>query len=250
MDDADRAHRGAAADRLELGDEVDRGDLRRAGDRAAGKRRLEDLRQPDSVPQLPSTVETMCSTPASSRVAMSSGQRTVPGLHTRERSFRSRSTIITCSAASFSDPRSSAAAPRGRVPLIGIVHTRSPRRARKSSGDAETTAQASVTNGRAEGGGAERAERRAHRVPGERRAEVLDEVHLVHVAARDGGRTSSIAAPYSPAVHVRSQSPMRASQRRGGGGSPSRSLHAASGSAGQGSGGGGEASRRIACESP
>ena len=29
---------------------------------------------------VPSTVETMCSTPASSRVAMSSGQRTVPGV--------------------------------------------------------------------------------------------------------------------------------------------------------------------------
>src|SRR5918996_665922 len=55
---------------------------------------------------------------------MSSGQRTLPGSHTRERSFRSRSTIMTCSAASFSDSRSSPASPAGRVTLIGIVQTR------------------------------------------------------------------------------------------------------------------------------
>ena len=46
---------------------------------------------------------------------MSSGQRTDPASLTRERSFRSRSTIITCSAASFSELASSAAPPAGRV---------------------------------------------------------------------------------------------------------------------------------------
>ena len=61
---------------------------------------------------VPSTVETMCSTPASARVAISSGQRTLPGSQTRERSLRSRSTIITCSAASFAEPASSPAAAR------------------------------------------------------------------------------------------------------------------------------------------
>ena len=136
---------------------------------------------------VPSTVDTMCSTPASSCVAMSSGQRTVAGSHTRERSFRSRSTIITCSAASFSDARSSAAPPRGRVPLIGIVRIRSPRRARKSSGEAETTAQRSVTNASGWSGrrGA-RACRERMRVAGKRRMQVLDEIDLVDVAARDG----------------------------------------------------------------
>ena len=50
---ADGAHRGAAADRLESGDVVDRGDLRRAGDRAARERRLEQLGQPDPLPERP-----------------------------------------------------------------------------------------------------------------------------------------------------------------------------------------------------
>ena len=58
------------------------------------------------------TVETRCSTPASARVAISSGHRTLPGSQTRERSLRSRSTIITCSAASFAEPRELG----GRVP--------------------------------------------------------------------------------------------------------------------------------------
>ena len=72
------------------------------------------------------------------------------------------------------------------MPLIGIVQTRRPRRARKSSGDAETIAQPSPRNGR----GYERAQRRERRgepgrVAAERRREVLDEVDLVDVAARD-----------------------------------------------------------------
>ena len=78
--------------------------------------------------------------PRAARGVISSGQRTLPGSQTRERSLRSRSTIITCSAASFAEASSSARRPSGRVPLIGSVHTRSPRRARKSSGDAETIA--------------------------------------------------------------------------------------------------------------
>ena len=51
---------------------------------------------------------------------------------------------MTCSAASFG---SSTSTPAGRVPLIGIVTSRRPRRVRKRSGDAETIAQPSPTNG-------------------------------------------------------------------------------------------------------
>jgi hypothetical protein len=47
VDAPERAHRGAATHRLELGDQVDRGDLGRAGHRASRERRLEDLGQPD-----------------------------------------------------------------------------------------------------------------------------------------------------------------------------------------------------------
>ena len=113
---------------------------------------------PTSSRSVPSTVETRCVTPASSRSTISSGQRTEPGSQTRERSLRSRSTIITCSAASFSP---STCSPSGRVPLIGAVQTRRPRRARKSSGEADTTAQPSPASvARPE---ARRAGRRARR---------------------------------------------------------------------------------------
>ena len=44
----ERAHRRAATDRLERRDRVDRGDLRRAGDRAAGEGRLEQVGEPDA----------------------------------------------------------------------------------------------------------------------------------------------------------------------------------------------------------
>ena len=52
-DASERAHRRAAADRLEARDLVDRGDLRRAGDRAAGERRVQDLGEPGVRPQTP-----------------------------------------------------------------------------------------------------------------------------------------------------------------------------------------------------
>src|SRR5262249_20214268 len=70
--------------------------------------------------------------------------------------FRSRSTIITCSAASFG---SSTSSPAGRVPLIGLVTSERPRRARKSSGDAETIDHPRPESGRGGGGrsGASRA---------------------------------------------------------------------------------------------
>ena len=69
--------------------------------------------------------------------------RTDPGTQTRPRSFRSRSTIITCSARSLPLAAIGSVESAGRVPLIGIVHTRSPRVRRKSSGVAETIDQPS-----------------------------------------------------------------------------------------------------------
>ena len=98
---------------------------------------------------VPSTVETRCVTPARGRSARSSGHRMLPVSQTRARSLRSRSTIITCSAASFAEEIGT---PAGRVPLIGAVHTRLPRRARKSSGEADTIAQPSPTSGRGSSG--------------------------------------------------------------------------------------------------
>ena len=106
-----------------------------------GKTASSSSASPTSGRSRPSTVDTRCSTPASGSATMRSGQCTLPATQTRDRSLRSRSTIITCSAASFADARSSARPPVGRVPLIGRVHTRRPRRARKSSGEAETIAQ-------------------------------------------------------------------------------------------------------------
>ena len=67
-----------------------------------------------------------------------------PGLQTRERSLRSRSTIITCSAESFGE---SIGTPAGRVPLIGDVRTMRPRFCSMSSGEAETIAQPSPASG-------------------------------------------------------------------------------------------------------
>ena len=52
-DPAERAHRRAAADGLERRDLVDRRDLRRARDRAARERRLEQLGQRDAVAKRP-----------------------------------------------------------------------------------------------------------------------------------------------------------------------------------------------------
>ena len=93
------------------------------------------------------TVDTRCITVAKRSTAQSAGTATLSSRHTRERSLRRRSTIITFSARSFSLAASSAASasssagdtPRRRVPLIGRVSTRSPSRRRKRSGDDEAT---------------------------------------------------------------------------------------------------------------
>ena len=72
----------------------------------------------------------------------------------------------------------------GACPLIGHVQTRRPRRARKSSGEAETIAQPSPASAPRPRTRASRAGE-PRRVAGERRRQVLDEVDLVDVAAPD-----------------------------------------------------------------
>ena len=77
-------------------------------------------------------------------------------------------------------------APSGRVPLIGFVQTRRPRLERKSSGEAETTAQPSPASGaRLERPKRRERSREPGRVAAERRGQMLDEVDLVDVAGRD-----------------------------------------------------------------
>ncbi len=111
----ERAHRGAPADRLERGDVVDGGDLRSAGDRAAGEGRGEQLGERRVLAQRPlHRRDEMRRPPPARRAAISSGQRTLPGSQTRERSLRSRSTIITFSAASFGRDQLGRAADRAR----------------------------------------------------------------------------------------------------------------------------------------
>ena len=76
-----------------------------------------------------STSDVICHTLGSAWVWNSAGTRTLCGRAMRERSLRSRSTIITFSARSLGDARSAAAlaascagvAPRGAVPFMGRV---------------------------------------------------------------------------------------------------------------------------------
>ena len=83
----------------------------------------------------PATVDTRCAKPGCSSTAHSDGTVTEPHSHTRPRSLRTKSTIITFSARSFTRNPSGVAA----VPLIGDDHNRSPSRSRNRSGDAEAT---------------------------------------------------------------------------------------------------------------
>ena len=125
----ERAHRRAAADRLERGDQVERRDLRRAGHRAAGERRREDLRERRRRRAAgPRRSRRGASRPASSRCAISSGQRTDPARRrARGRCARGRRS----SRARRRPSRPRRPRPRARVPLIGIVRSGDPRRARK-----------------------------------------------------------------------------------------------------------------------
>lgn len=105
-------------------------------------------------------MDVRCHTPGAGCTSSSDGTTTLPTEHTRPRSLRTRSVIITFSATSFTDLRSSAAFPssnaprRGNVPLIGVERTRRPCRARNSSGDSDTTdPHTPETNAEREGAG-------------------------------------------------------------------------------------------------
>jgi hypothetical protein len=88
-------------------------------------------------------VDVICHTVGSACSSNSRGTRTEPGSATRERSLRSRSTIMRFSARSFGvETRVSAAArsaassaPRGAVPFIGCVVTTPSFQWKNSSGD-------------------------------------------------------------------------------------------------------------------
>ena len=129
----------------------------------------------------------MCRTPAIGRSARYSATRTLPGRHTRPRSLRSRSTIITCSARSFALAAIGSPGPAGRVPLIGMVRAMSPRVCRKSSGVAETIDQPSPCRAWAHSApSGVSAASSACAEPGKRRPQVLHQVDLVDVAPPDG----------------------------------------------------------------
>ena len=95
----------------------------------------------------PLTSLTRCITCEYRSTRAKSSTFTVPGSHTFPKSLRPRSTSITCSARSFSSPSSSASfarssapvRPLGRVPAIGDVAARRPRRLTSSSGDDPTS---------------------------------------------------------------------------------------------------------------
>ena len=75
-----RAAVRAAPDRLEALDDLHRPDLGRAGDRAAGERRREEVEGVDAGASRPVTVVTRCWTAAVRSRRSSRGTRTVPGL--------------------------------------------------------------------------------------------------------------------------------------------------------------------------
>jgi hypothetical protein len=92
-------------------------------------------------------VEVSCHTVSYRSASNIAETSTLPGTAIRPRSLRRRSTIIAFSARSFGDATRPAAAasssaghrPRGAVPFIGRVVTRSPSRRKNSSGEAEST---------------------------------------------------------------------------------------------------------------
>ncbi len=198
----------------------------------------------------PCTVETMCSTPVSECVVISSGQVTVPASQMRERSFRSRSTIMTCSAASFGEARSSVAvAARSRaldghrpdeVAAAGEEQLR--RRRGHSPGVGDERRGLKRSQGREAGG-------KRTRIAGERCPQVLDEVDLIHVAAADRG-PDLLDRPAVLGRRPRLCPVADLEARDGVTWLSSASRHAASGSTGQGSGGAAVGPLLIACDIP
>ena len=100
-----------------------------------------------------STSEVICHTVDSASVWNKRGTRTLNGSAMRDKSLRSRSTIITFSARSLADVRrasacavsSSGVAPRGAVPFMGRVRMRPACQSKNSSGDTESTCSSPVS---------------------------------------------------------------------------------------------------------
>ena len=112
VDPPERTHRCAPADRLERGDLVDRRDLRRTRDRATRERRARISARPRPGAAAPRRWRRGASRRPAPAAPSAPASGSIPASHTRERSFRSRSTIITCSAASFTSSMSSPRRPR------------------------------------------------------------------------------------------------------------------------------------------
>ena len=186
VDAPDRAHRGAATDGLERRDVVDRRDLRRAGHRPAGERRLEQLGQPDVLAQPPLDGRDQVDDPGElllghqlrpAHGAVLADPRQVVPLEVDDHHVLGGVLRPTPPGPS---------APSGRVPLIGFVQTRRPRRREEELGRGGDDRPA-VTGERARLERPERRERSREpgRVAAKRRRQVLDEVDLVDVAGRD-----------------------------------------------------------------
>ena len=131
-DPAERAGVRPAPDRLEALEDLHRPDLRGAGDRAARERSPPAGRtRRGPAARWPVTVDTRCWTAAVRSRRHSRGTRTVPGSHTRPRSLRSTSTIITFSARSLALASSSQAS----RPVLGAVAAAGPRALDRVRGD-------------------------------------------------------------------------------------------------------------------
>ena len=137
----------------------------------------------------PSTVDTRCASPGCSSTAHRDGTVTEPHSHTRPRSLRTRSTIITFSARSLARNPSGVAA----VPLMGDERTRSPSPGQEQLGRGRGHVHAVVRAAaprRCRAPGSRRRARRPgrprRRPAGERGGEPTGEVDLVDVAGGDG----------------------------------------------------------------
>src|SRR5262245_16378791 len=96
----------------------------------------------------PATCETRCVTCEYRSTSRNFSTVTLPGTHTRERSLRPRSTSMTCSARSFSDPsrRAASPSPRSVVPAIGLTPARPTSHLTSVSGDEPIRARPSSSS--------------------------------------------------------------------------------------------------------
>ena len=137
---ADRAGVDLAAGALQLGDDLQRLDLGRAGDRAGRERRAQQLGVADPGAQRARGRGDQMPEPGVRLGASGARRATEPYSQTRPRSLRIRSTIITCSARVLGERAAPASAAASAVARGGALdRPRStisrPRRRRNSSGD-------------------------------------------------------------------------------------------------------------------